>query len=77
MFTYTGLGPSQVQRLRIDHGIYMVSSGRACIAGLNPGNLQHVVQAMAAVMRDTDAVVASPAGASGRSARFQDATALS
>lgn len=68
MFSFTGLAPSQVQRLRADHGIYMVGSGRACVAGLNTGNLPHVVKAMAAVMRDAGALAASPAAASGRNA---------
>jgi len=65
MFSFTGLGPSQVQRLRNEHGIYMVGSGRACVAALNPGNLRHVVEAMAAVMRETGLSPASLGGASG------------
>jgi aromatic-amino-acid transaminase len=68
MFSFTGLAPSQVQRLRVDHGIYMVGSGRACVAGLNPGNLRHVVEAMASVMRETGLSPASLGGASGRDA---------
>ena len=49
MFSYTGLSEAQVQRLRTDHGIYMVRSGRACVAGLNAGNLGRVVEALSAV----------------------------
>jgi aromatic-amino-acid transaminase len=50
MFTYTGLTAGQVDRLRIEHGIYLLRSGRLCIAGLNAGNVGQVARAIAAVM---------------------------
>ncbi len=50
MFSYTGLTPQQVDRLREDHGVYLVRSGRICIAGLNRGNVERTAQAMAEVM---------------------------
>ncbi|MGE0310817.1 MAG: amino acid aminotransferase [Lautropia sp.] len=50
MFSYTGLTPAQVDRLRTDHAIYAVASGRICIAALNPGNLDRVAKAIAAVL---------------------------
>jgi len=77
MFSFTGLGPAQVQRLRTDHGIYMVGSGRACVAGLNPGNLEHVVQAMSAVMRDAGSVGARLAAAARRPGSSPVAAAVS
>ena len=35
MFSYTGLSPAQVDRLREQHGVYVIRSGRLCVAGLN------------------------------------------
>lgn len=49
MFTYTGLSAEQVERLRIDHGVYLLRSGRLCVAGLNEGNVGVVGSAIAAV----------------------------
>ena len=50
MFSYTGLTAAQVDRLRQEHGIYLIRSGRICIAGLNSGNVERTAEAMAAVM---------------------------
>ncbi len=50
MFSYTGLSADQVERLRDEHGIYAVSSGRICVAALNQRNLDHVARAIAAVV---------------------------
>lgn len=50
MFSYTGLSAAQVDRLREEFAIYLVSSGRICVAGLNNRNVQRVAQAFAAVM---------------------------
>lgn len=50
MFSYTGLSAAQVDRLREEFGIYLVGSGRMCVAGLNSRNVQRVAQAFAAVM---------------------------
>lgn len=49
MFSYTGLKPEQVDRLREEFGIYMVRSGRANVAGLATENLPYVAKAIAAV----------------------------
>jgi len=49
LFSYSGLSTDQMRRLREDH-IYGLDSGRLCVAGLNPGNLDKVVAAVAAVM---------------------------
>lgn len=51
MFSYSGLSAEQVERLRQDHAIYAVSSGRICVAALNSGNIDRVAQAIAAVMK--------------------------
>ena len=50
MFSYTGLSAAQVDRLREEHGVYLVRSGRMCVAGLNSGNVERTAQAMAAVL---------------------------
>jgi aromatic-amino-acid transaminase len=50
MFSYTGLTPLQVDRLREEFGVYLVRSGRMCVAGLNTANVERAAAAMAAVM---------------------------
>ena len=45
MFSFTGLTPDMVSRLEKNHGIYLVSSGRASVAGLNDGNVEQVAKA--------------------------------
>lgn len=47
MFSYTGLSAAQVDRLKEEFGIYMVRSGRMCVAGLNLNNIDYVADAMA------------------------------
>ncbi|EFJ2658438.1 aromatic amino acid transaminase [Escherichia coli] len=50
MFSYTGLSAAQVDRLREEFGVYLIASGRMCVAGLNTANVQRVAKAFAAVM---------------------------
>jgi len=50
MFSYTGLSPRQVDRLREEFAVYLVRSGRMCVAGLNTGNVEATARAMAAVL---------------------------
>jgi aromatic-amino-acid transaminase len=49
MFSYTGFSVEQVRRLRDEFGVYLIDSGRVCMAGLRPDNLQQVAKAFAAV----------------------------
>ncbi len=49
MFSYTGFSPLQVDRLRDEFGVYLIASGRMCVAGLNSGNVARVAKAFAAV----------------------------
>jgi aromatic-amino-acid transaminase len=49
MFSYSGLGAAQMQRLRAEFGVYGVDSGRICVAALNDGNVAHVAKSIAAV----------------------------
>jgi aromatic-amino-acid transaminase len=51
MFSYTGLTSDEVDTLREKHGIYLVRSGRMCVAGLNEGNVQAVADALIVVLR--------------------------
>ena len=50
MFSYSGLNPQQVDRLREEFAIYAIGSGRICVAALNTGNIDRVVKAVAAVL---------------------------
>jgi len=50
MFSYTGLNEAQVERLREAHAVYLVRSGRMCMTGLAPNNVDRVAQAVAAVL---------------------------
>lgn len=50
MFSFTGLTPEQVERLQSEFGIYIVSSSRMCMSGLNADNIDYVAQAMVAVL---------------------------
>ncbi len=45
MFSYTGFSENEVAMLQKDHGIYLISSGRMCLAGLNDSNVEKVAQA--------------------------------
>ena len=50
IFSYTGLRAAQVDSLRQDHAVYLLRSGRICIAGLNTGNVASTADAIAAVL---------------------------
>ncbi|MXV45009.1 aminotransferase class I/II-fold pyridoxal phosphate-dependent enzyme [Saccharibacter sp. 17.LH.SD] len=52
MFSYTGLKVEQADRLREEFGLYILRSGRMCMAGLNDGNIDAVERAMAAVLSE-------------------------
>jgi len=51
MFAYTGLSPSQVKTLQSDFGVYAVSTGRICVAGLNTLNVPYVAAGFARVLQ--------------------------
>jgi aromatic-amino-acid transaminase len=50
MFSYSGLSPEQVERLRTEFGIYAIGTGRICVAALNRNNLGPVLNAIKAVI---------------------------
>ncbi|MCW3641095.1 MULTISPECIES: amino acid aminotransferase [Burkholderia] len=57
MFSYTGLTATEVDVLREQKSIYLVQSGRMCVAGLNDGNVAYVGEAIADVLRQRTAVL--------------------
>jgi aromatic-amino-acid transaminase len=50
MFSYSGLELEAVRRLRSDFGIYIVDSGRICVAAMNEKNIGPVADAIAKVL---------------------------
>ena len=50
MFSLIGATPAQVDRLREDHGIYLVGDGRMNVAGLTPDTIPRVARALAEVL---------------------------
>lgn len=51
MFSFTGLTPEEMDRLREEFAVYGVRNGRICVAGLNHRNVGYVAKAMAAVLK--------------------------
>ncbi len=50
MFSYAGLSREAVERLRSEYGLYIVGSGRICVAALNERNIGYVCEAIAEVV---------------------------
>ena len=50
MFSFSGLNPMQVDRLRSEHSIYIVGSGRINVAGMTPSNLPRLCEAIVSVL---------------------------
>jgi aromatic-amino-acid transaminase len=50
MFSYSGLELEKVRRLRAEFGLYIVDSGRICVAALNENNLDYVTEAISQVL---------------------------
>ncbi len=51
MFSFSGITPEQVDRLRSEYAIYIVRSGRVNVAGMTESNMQPLCQAVATVLR--------------------------
>lgn len=51
MFSYTGIAPAEVDVLRENKGVYLLRSGRMCVAGLNDANLDYVARSIADVLK--------------------------
>jgi aromatic-amino-acid transaminase len=50
MFSYLGLSAEDAYSLRNDYGVYILESGRLCIAALNEGNIERVADAISKVL---------------------------
>jgi aromatic-amino-acid transaminase len=50
MFSYSGLELERVRKLRSEFGLYIVDSGRICVAALNEKNVDYVADAIAKVL---------------------------
>ena len=50
-FSFSGLTREQVHALRDRHSIYIVDSGRINVAGMTPGNMDTLCQAIAEVLQ--------------------------
>jgi aromatic-amino-acid transaminase len=50
LFSYSGLTKAQVARLRDAYSIYMLDTGRICVAAINTNNIDHVANAIAEVL---------------------------
>jgi aspartate aminotransferase len=58
MFSFSGLTPEQVRRLRDEHAIYIVGSGRINVAGMTPDNVRPLCTAIADVLEETSSKAA-------------------
>jgi aspartate/tyrosine/aromatic aminotransferase len=50
MFSFVGLSPEQVDRIKGEFAVYMVNSSRINIAGITPDNVDHLASSIAAVL---------------------------
>ncbi|HEX3595573.1 MAG TPA: aminotransferase class I/II-fold pyridoxal phosphate-dependent enzyme, partial [Polyangiaceae bacterium] len=50
MFSYSGLELERVRKLRSEFGLYIVDSGRICVAALNEKNIDYVAESIAKVL---------------------------
>jgi len=50
MFSYSGLTKAHVRRLRDEFSVYVIDTGRVCVAALNSRNIDYVAVAIATVI---------------------------
>jgi aromatic-amino-acid transaminase len=50
MFSYSGIDLDRVRRLRSEFGLYIVDSGRICVAAMNEKNLDYVTDSIKSVL---------------------------
>ncbi len=50
MFSYSGLDKETVHLLRREYSLYIVDSGRICVAAMNETNLPYICDAVAQVI---------------------------
>jgi aromatic-amino-acid transaminase len=51
MFSYSGLTKKEVQALRDKYSVYVIDTGRICVAALNSRNIEYVAGAIADVLK--------------------------
>jgi aspartate aminotransferase len=51
MFTFSGMTPEQVEKLRTEYHIYMTKNGRISMAGVTSKNVQYLAESMHAVTK--------------------------
>ena len=47
MFSFSGLTKDEVEKLRTEHGVYLIGNGRICLAAMNDNNVDKVASAIA------------------------------
>ncbi len=50
MFCFLGISTEQVEALKKDHGVYLVSSSRINVAGVTPDKVEYLANAIAAIL---------------------------
>lgn len=50
MFSFIGISPEQVERMKVNSGVYMVNSSRINVAGITKDNVDHLASSIAAVL---------------------------
>lgn len=50
MFSFSGLKPAEVERLRDEHAVYMIGNGRINVAGITTNNVGRLCEAIAKVL---------------------------
>jgi len=50
MFSFVGITPEQVERLKLEFAVYMVGSSRINVAGITSANVEHLANSIAAVL---------------------------
>lgn len=50
MFSFSGLSKAQVETLKVEHGVYIVGSGRISVAGMTSNNIDDLCQAICKVL---------------------------
>ncbi len=51
MFSFSGLSKEQVEKLKTEHGIYIVGSGRICVAAITKANVDTLAKCIAKVVK--------------------------
>ncbi|MGB2359541.1 MAG: aminotransferase class I/II-fold pyridoxal phosphate-dependent enzyme, partial [Porticoccaceae bacterium] len=51
MFSFLGLNTAQLDQLREEYGVYIVSSSRVNLAGINSSNIDHLSNSILSVLK--------------------------